>query len=72
MRNESSRHHGPSYPIEYNRRMLLSKAELPQDVLRGPIDRVIEWAPSAEQIKEMPALDEEKERPMFLIVSAYR
>jgi hypothetical protein len=36
------------------------------------IDRVIEWRPTPEQIAQQPELDEEKERPMFLIVAANR
>ena len=36
------------------------------------IDRVVEWRPTAEQIERQPQLDEEKERPMILIVAAYR
>ncbi|HIB9011619.1 TPA: SAM-dependent methyltransferase, partial [Citrobacter braakii] len=31
---------------------------------------VDEWGPSAEQIAENPALDEEKERPMVFLLSA--
>ncbi len=34
------------------------------------IRRVEEFAPTPEQIKEMPQLIEERERPMMLIVSA--
>src|SRR3954466_3771912 len=44
MRDKGGRHDERSYPIEYNRRMLLSKAELPQNIVRGPIDRAIESA----------------------------
>lgn len=36
------------------------------------IRHVQEWAPTPEQIKETPALAEEMERPMLLIVSAQR
>lgn len=36
------------------------------------IERLIEWSPSPEQIEETPALAEEKERPMFMIVSVHR
>ncbi|HEG1908529.1 TPA: SAM-dependent methyltransferase, partial [Citrobacter freundii] len=31
---------------------------------------VDEWGPSAQQIAENPALDEEKERPMVFLLSA--
>lgn len=33
------------------------------------IRHVVEWAPTAEQVKAAPDLAEERERPMFLIVS---
>lgn len=36
------------------------------------IDRVVEWSPPAEQIKQQPELDEEMDRPMILIVAAHR
>jgi MoxR-like ATPase len=45
MRHESGPHDRPSYRIGYNRRMLLTKAEIqPQNVLRGPIERAIDTA----------------------------
>src|SRR5439155_6124081 len=45
MRHEGSPHDDRSYPIEYNRHMLLTKAEIqPQNVLRGPVERAIESA----------------------------
>ncbi|MNC61822.1 hypothetical protein D3C75_1117910 [compost metagenome] len=31
-----------------------------------------EWGPSAQQIAENPALDEEKERPMIFILAAHK
>ncbi|MGH6836918.1 MAG: class I SAM-dependent methyltransferase [Methylocella sp.] len=36
------------------------------------VDRVIEWRPTPEQIRQQPDLDAEKERPMILIVSVHR
>jgi SAM-dependent methyltransferase len=36
------------------------------------ISRVIEWAPSQEQIDARPELAEERERPMFLLIAAQR
>jgi len=36
------------------------------------IDRVVEWRPTEEQIRQKPELDEEKERPMILIVAVHR
>ncbi|MET2825380.1 class I SAM-dependent methyltransferase [Mesorhizobium shangrilense] len=36
------------------------------------IDRLVEWRPTEEQIRDQPELDVEKERPMILIVSAGR
>ncbi len=36
------------------------------------IDRVLEWCPTAEQTVQQPELDEERERPMILIVAAHR
>lgn len=36
------------------------------------IDRVLEWSPAAEQIRQQPELAEERERPMILIVSVHR
>jgi hypothetical protein len=36
------------------------------------IQQVLEWAPSPDQIAENPALAEERERPMILIISVGR
>lgn len=36
------------------------------------IRRLVEWAPADGQVADNPALDEERDRPMFLIVSASR
>ncbi len=36
------------------------------------VRRVVEWAPSDAQVAANPALEEERDRPMFLIVSALR
>jgi len=47
MRYKGSAHDDSSYRIEYNRRMLLKKAEIePQSVLHGPIERAIDAAGS--------------------------
>lgn len=36
------------------------------------IRHVEEWGPSAQQVLEQPALEEERERPMMLLVAAQR
>jgi ubiquinone/menaquinone biosynthesis C-methylase UbiE len=36
------------------------------------ITRVQEWAPTAEQLAAQPALDEERDRPMMVLVAATR
>jgi hypothetical protein len=36
------------------------------------LDRVEEWRPTDEQIASRPELADERERPMFLLVSARR
>ncbi|MDR5780597.1 class I SAM-dependent methyltransferase [Caballeronia sp. LZ065] len=36
------------------------------------LSRMIEWGPSEEQVRSMPALAEEVERPMFLMISAQK
>ncbi len=36
------------------------------------ISHLNEWGPTAQQIAEIPALDEEKERPMIFILAAYK
>nr|WP_314267259.1 class I SAM-dependent methyltransferase [uncultured Moellerella sp.] len=36
------------------------------------ISHLNEWGPTSQQIAEMPALDEEKERPMIFILAAYK
>jgi SAM-dependent methyltransferase len=36
------------------------------------VRRVVEWAPTAEQVAAEPALAEERDRPMFLLVAADR
>ncbi|MEN3931212.1 methyltransferase domain-containing protein [Microvirga sp. W0021] len=36
------------------------------------VKRLVEWGPSAEQIATLPALDEEKERPMIFLMSCQK
>ncbi|MGO1069424.1 class I SAM-dependent methyltransferase [Lysobacter sp. CA199] len=36
------------------------------------LDRVIEWGPSPQQLQDQPALAEETDRPMLLLVAAHR
>lgn len=36
------------------------------------IEHLNEWSPSAEQLEEMPALEEEMDRPMMMIIKAQR
>ncbi|MOA35668.1 hypothetical protein D3C78_1571370 [compost metagenome] len=36
------------------------------------ITHVQEWAPTAEQLAAQPALDEERDRPMMVLVAATR
>ncbi|RWG06139.1 class I SAM-dependent methyltransferase [Mesorhizobium sp.] len=56
--------------VKYHRRMGTTLNAL---VRAGfTIEKVEEFAPSAEQIKQMPALEEELERPMMLLISSKR
>ncbi|KAF2074629.1 hypothetical protein CYY_004068 [Polysphondylium violaceum] len=36
------------------------------------IDQIDEWGPSAQQIKDNPSLDEEKDRPMMFLMSLHK
>ena len=45
------------------------------DLLLGAgfvLDRLVEWAPSAEQVAQEPGWAKERERPFFLLIAAHR